>query len=274
MPELPEVETTVLELRGRLVGRTMVRVEVVWPGCVARPSVPELSGRLAGQVCLAAERRAKYIILTLQSQDRLVIHMRMSGQVLIDPLERDSDKHTRLLVTLDDHSQLRFVDQRKFGRVALVSAEEFAAGQPFPALGPEPLDEAFTPAVLAQRLAGRHGPLKPLLLDQSFVAGLGNIYADESLALSCLSPLRRADSLAEADIARLHAAIQQVLRVAVQSKGTSFQSYRTTWGLQGLNQTNLRVFRRAGEPCQTCGTAIERIRLGGRATHFCPSCQR
>ena len=144
---------------------------------------------------------------------------------------------------------------------------------PFPPLGPEPLDEAFTLPVFASLLSRRKGVLKPLLLDQSFVAGLGNIYADEALFHARLHPQRLAQSLSTGEVARLHEAIVLILQHAVASRGTTFSTYRTTWGLQGLNQFNLQTFRRTDEPCYICGTPIRRITLGGRGTHFCPNCQ-
>ncbi len=273
MPELPEVETTVAELRERLVGRIIERVTVSWERSVGHPSLDEFIPRLSGLAVRAATRRAKYIILELDGGQRLVVHLRMTGHLLLDDATTEQPRFVRAVFTLDDGRELRFADQRKFGRLYLVTPDEFAAGLPFPPLGPEPLDDAFTHAAFVAVLGARRGVLKPLLLDQSFVAGLGNIYADEALHHAGLHPQRLAQSLSAAEVANLHRAIRLVLARGVASKGTTFSTYRTTWGLEGLNQHNLQVFRRSDEPCYTCGTPVRRVKLAGRSTHYCPTCQ-
>ena len=273
MPELPEVETTAAELRERLVGRVVEHVEIEWPRSIGHPDSQEFSARMRGRPITGVGRRAKYIQIHLDQAEQLIVHLRMTGHLLLDDAGTPRPRFERVTFALDGGRELRFADQRKFGRLVLVTAEEVAKGFPFPPLGPEPLDDAFTPEAFAALVQRRRGVLKPLLLDQSFVAGLGNIYADEALFHAGLHPQRRAESLQPAEVRRLHQAIQGVLGRAVASKGTSFSTYRTTWGVAGLNQHNLQVFRRTDEPCYQCGTAIRRIVLGGRGTHFCPSCQ-
>ncbi|GAC1437750.1 MAG: bifunctional DNA-formamidopyrimidine glycosylase/DNA-(apurinic or apyrimidinic site) lyase [Chloroflexota bacterium] len=273
MPELPEVETTAAELRERLVGRIVKDVSIVWDRSIGYPEAGEFAARLPGRAITAVGRRAKYVVIALESAERLVVHMRMTGQLLVDEPGVPPPRFERAALVLDNGCTVRFADQRKFGRLYLVTAEEFAAGLPFPLLGPEPLEDSFTLQSFTTIMRRRRGVLKPLLLDQSVVAGLGNIYVDEALHHARLHPQRRAESLTPDEIARLHGAIRLVLARGVASKGTTFSTYRTTWGLEGLNQHNLQVFRRTGEPCYPCGTPISRIVLGGRGTHFCSSCQ-
>jgi formamidopyrimidine-DNA glycosylase len=270
---MPEVETTAAELRERLVGRVIERVEVTWDRSIGYPAAAEFVARMRGRAVRGVSRRAKYIVVELDGDERLVVHMRMTGQLLLEAATEPPQRFARVIFFLDDGRELRFADQRKFGRLYLVTADEFAAGEPFPPLGPEPLDDTFTPQVFEQLVAARKGVVKPLLLDQSFVAGLGNIYADEALYHAGLHPQRAVGSLSPEEVARLYEAIRLVLARAVAGRGTSFSTYRTTWGLEGLNQHNLGVFRRTDEPCYTCGTPIRRITLGGRGTHFCPHCQ-
>lgn len=269
MPELPEVETTVRALRQPLVGRTFTEVRCYWPRQIVTPSLTELQQRLHGQQVNAITRRAKYLLFHLSAGDTLIIHLKMTGHLSVVAQDSPADKHTHLIIGLADGDELRFRDMRKFGRVYLVSdPDEVLAG-----LGPEPLDEAFTVDVLHERLNGRSRTLKPLLLDQSFVAGIGNIYADEALFVARLHPERKADSLTDQEIAALHAAIQQVLRLGIRREGASIQNYVKPDGQRGDMQNAVAVFRRTGFPCPVCGTSIERMVLGGRSTHFCPVCQ-
>lgn len=262
MPELPEVETYVRQLR-RLVGRTFLGAVVTWPRS-APTGAEALGPRLRGQTVQQVDRRGKYIVFTL-SEDSLLVHLKMTGELQVHSADSPLDLHDRVIFDLDQGEQLRFHDPRKFGRVYLVTDPSEVTG----ALGPEPLSEAFTPEVFVTRLAARRGRLKPLLLDQTFVAGVGNIYADEALHAAGLHPLRTVDTLTEAERLRLYEAIRQALTQGVANRGTNLD-----WAYnQGSNQHALKVFHRHGEPCERCGTLIERIVLGQRGTHFCPQCQ-
>ena len=262
MPELPEVETYARGLR-RLIGRRFLGARALWPR--SAPTGPDLLGpRIAGQTVLDVARRGKYIVLTL-SDDTLLVHLKMTGELVVAPVAAPPDPHARVVFDLDDGEELRFHDPRKFGRVYLVTDPAQITG----ALGPEPLAEDFTPQALAARLAGRRGRLKSLLLDQTFVAGVGNIYADEALHRAGLHPLRPADTLTPDEQVRLYIAIRAVLAQGIANRGTNLDWAYT----QGTNQDALRVFHRHGQPCPTCGTLIERITLGQRGTHFCPMCQ-
>jgi len=279
MPELPEVETIVRGLREPLVGRQFTGVLVGWENLVARPGAEEFERGLVGQRILGLKRRGKYLIFDLSGGGSLIIHLRMTGRLMIKDPDDELDKHDHLIFELDDGrelpcscatEQLRFNNVRKLGRVYLVDDEDEIVGR----LGPEPLDDDFTPADFAARLSRRRGKIKPLLLNQRFMAGIGNIYADESLFAAHIHPERRADTLTAGEIEHLYHAIRQVLAQGIQNRGTTFSDYRDAEGKEGRNQEYLRVFRRTSQPCPRCGTPIERTVVGGRGTYFCPRCQK
>ena len=270
MPELPEVETFVRALRRPLVGRTITGARNDWPRHVAVPPVDELRARVAGRRIEAIDRRGKYLVFSLSDDETLIIHLKMSGHLSVVPAGTPPDPYAHTVFELDDGHELRFRDPRKFGRVYLVHdpADVLAP------LGPEPLPDEFTAAELAARLAGRKRVLKPLLLDQTFIAGIGNIYADEALHDARLLPTRRSDTLTADEIVALHAAIQKVLALGIAREGASISSYVKPDGEKGDMQNAVMVFRRTGQSCYRCGGPIERMVLGGRSTHFCPNCQR
>lgn len=265
MPELPEVETVVRGLRGPLVGRTFTGVTVRWPNSVKTP-IPELRQRLPGQRIEAITRRGKYLQFHLSGGDFLFLHLKMSGDLLVLPATEPDDPHVRTIFALDNGHQLRFKDTRKFGRVYLVSDPAQVVGK----LGPEPLLDDFTAADFRALFDRRSGRLKPLLLNQEFIAGIGNIYADESCHAAGLDPRRQVDTLSDNDLTRLYHAIRAALNAGIMHKGASLDAvYRG-----GEFQHHFRVYGRTGEPCLTCGAEIQRIVLGGRGTHFCSTCQR
>lgn len=269
MPELPEVETIARGLRKPLVGREFTGIRVGWKNLIARPAVKEFKRRIVGQKILAVKRRGKYLVFALSGGGSLIIHLRMTGQLLIKNSGDELDRHDHLIFELDDGRELRFNEMRKLGRVYLVDDEDEILGS----LGPEPLDDDFAPADFAALLFGRRGMIKPLLLNQRFMAGIGNIYADEALFTARIHPERRADTLTSEEIERLYSAIRQVLRQGIENSGTTLSTYRDAEGREGRNQEYLEVSRRAGQPCPRCGTPIERTVVGGRGTHFCPKCQ-
>lgn len=273
MPELPEVETIARLLRPRLVGRALTQVEVLWERSVARPEVTAFRAALTGATICEVDRRGKFLRLALSTGQTLLSHLRMTGRFLIREAADGpgDDPYTRLRFRLDDGTWVIYADPRKFGRFYLVDdPQEVLKG-----LGPEPLDPAFTPEVLAAQLAGRRSALKSLLLDQRVVAGLGNIYASEALWRAQLHPQRRAAGLTPAEIARLHAAIVAALRAAIQDGGTSLgdRQYVYPTGELGQHQLALAVYERAAQACPRCGAPIERTVLGQRSTYFCPRCQ-
>lgn len=271
MPELPEVETVVRGLRGPLIGHTALEAWSDWPKTVRGLPTDAFTGRVRGQTFRAITRRAKYIICHLD-HDLLVVHLKMTGRLYVagneDVVEADRWVHFR--AQLDNGQQLRFSDARKFGFVALVSRFD----ELDPGLGPEPLEDEFTPADFAVRLARRSAPIKAVLLDQTVVAGVGNIYADEALFRARIHPLRPAKSLRPDEITALHEAIRVVLAAAIEREGASISWYRKPDGSRGEAQRGFAVYGREGEPCPNCGAPIEKIRVAQRGTHFCPECQR
>jgi formamidopyrimidine-DNA glycosylase len=293
MPELPEVETYVRELEPLLVGRRVVGAEVRWARTIAAPDAEQFAARIVGQRFATFGRRAKYMLLGLVHDDEgadggtdggadagmspgdtLIVHLRMTGQLHLHPPEHVPDAHTHVIFALDDGQRLYFQDTRKFGRMWLTDEPQAVLRK----LGPEPLGDEFREEALAVKLAGRKAAIKALLLDQALAAGVGNIYADEALFRAGLHPLRPGGSLTPEEIARLRAAVAEVLTEGIAAAGSSLggsnlQNYSRPGGQTGGYQEEHRVFRRTGAPCLTCGAPIERIVVGQRSTHFCPGCQ-
>jgi formamidopyrimidine-DNA glycosylase len=271
MPELPEVETVARGLRMSLVGATIVGAEVRWTRSVIPSDPPAFARRLVGQTVTDVGRRGKWVVIGLVGGSALLVHLRMTGRLLLESEAGLDDRHLRVLLFLDDGRRLRFFDQRKFGRLVLTSEPQEVLGE----LGPEPLAEEFTPEQFLELLGRRRGRIKPLLLNQRFLAGLGNIYADEALWRAGIHPLRPADTLTPGDVRRLHRAIRSVLRAAIASGGTTLpdRTYQQVDGRSGEFAGRLAVYGRADQPCPRCGVAIERITVGQRGTHLCPHCQ-
>jgi formamidopyrimidine-DNA glycosylase len=269
MPELPEVETVVRDLRPLIAGATIVDATTHWARTL-RGITPEMfADGVAGRRIESVSRRGKQIVVQLSGGSFLTIHLKMTGQLFVVRRDGPEDPYVRLVLELDDGREVRFRDIRKFGKIGLY----VAADDPFAAIGPEPLADAFTLGVFRKRLRARKGRLKPLLLDQTFVAGIGNIYADEALWAARLHPLRTARTLRPADERRLWLEMRRILAEAVIRRGSSIDDYTAPDG-DGEMQDHLRVYQRAGEPCPRCGRPIRRVVVGGRATHFCSWCQR
>lgn len=264
MPELPEVETIVRELRPKLVGREVTNVIVRWKNSVRTP-VDALKRSLPGQRIAAVERRGKYLKFVMSGGDLLFLHLKMSGDLLVEPREVETP-HVRTVFGLDDGTELRFKDPRKFGRVYLVKDDSTVTGK----LGPEPLDDNFKLDDFVALFRGRKGRLKPLLLDQEFIAGLGNIYVDESCFRAGVHPLRPASSLKSHELKALYSSIRQILAAAIKHHGSTFD-----WVYRGGGyQSRLKVYGREGEPCLKCRSLIKRTAVLARSTHYCPKCQR
>jgi formamidopyrimidine-DNA glycosylase len=275
MPELPEVEIVRRDLEQQVLGRRILAVtRLDWPAMVEQPTAAELLALLPEQAIVAVERRAKWLLLRLSSGFALAIHLRMTGNLFVRPADEAADQYTHLVLTLEGGEQLFFRDVRKFGRVRLLDAAGEAALDA--RHGPEPLDASFDAAALAERLRGRRTRIKAALLDQQLVAGLGNIYADEALWLARIHPLRPADSLSQAELATLHAAIQAALEAAIGRGGSTLRDYRNGFGEAGQNQLFFNAYRtdkRDTRPCPRCGGPISKIVVAQRGTHFCPTCQ-
>jgi len=270
MPELPEVETVVRALRQPLIGQTITAVRNNWPRHIGTPALNELRARIQGCTVEAIHRRAKYLVFSLSQGETLIVHLKMSGHLAVVDKNIPADKHVHTIFELDNGQELRFRDTRKFGRVYLVNDPDQILGK----LGPEPLEANFTPEVLQERLNGRTRAIKPLLLDQQLIAGVGNIYADEALFYARLRPTRPANTLSQHEFKALHGAIQKVLQLGIEREGASINLYVKPDGSKGDMQNAVAVFRRTGDPCYECGRPIERIVLGGRSTHFCSHCQK
>jgi len=281
VPELPEVETVARDLRPRLVGATVVGARTSWARTLRTHDPATFATAVAGRTVKAVGRRAKLVVVELTGDAALTIHLKMTGQLFVVAAAAPLDPYVRLVLELDDGRELRFRDIRKFGRVGLYPRDpasgelvvELGGAAVFAGLGPEPLDPAFTLRAFRARLRGRRGRLKPLLLDQGFVAGIGNIYADEALWAARLHPLRSSAGLRPADERRLYEAIQTILAEAIERRGSSIDDYTAPDG-DGEMQERLNVYQRTGEPCPRCGRPIRRIVIGARATHFCSWCQR
>jgi formamidopyrimidine-DNA glycosylase len=271
MPELPEVETIARKLRPHLLGQIIKEADLRWARTLALPSPRKFKEQIRGQEIKEVTRRAKFFILHL-SDYSLLIHLRMSGDLFLKEGKIRPEKHDRLILTLaaplPEESGVRalvFNDTRKFGRVWLTKNLDEVLGK----LGPEPFSRKFTPQWLHAALHNKHRQLKPLLLDQTFLAGLGNIYTDEALNLAKLNPLAVSDSVTVQQAQALHGAIRKVLKEGIRRNGASID-----WVYRGGEfQNYFRVYDRAGKPCPVCGTKIQRIVVGQRSTHFCPKCQ-
>jgi formamidopyrimidine-DNA glycosylase len=265
MPELPEVETIIRKLnQAGLPGRTVHSVSLMWHRTLAQPDFDTLQKRLVGQTAQRAMRRGKFVILPFE-HDTLLIHLRMSGDLRLEGSDQVYQNHDRFALIFTGSSRLVLNDARKFGRVWLAVDPQEVTGS----LGPEPLDGSLTGETFHHKLASRRRQLKPLLLDQSFIAGLGNIYTDETLHLARLHPLRLANTLSRHESGRLLDAIRQVLGEGIRRNGASID-----WVYRGGDfQNNFSVYQRTGEPCPDCGTTVARITVGQRGTHFCPTCQ-
>lgn len=270
MPELPEVETIANGLRQggfgcpSILNRRIEGVRLFWERTLATPSPEEFHRRVIGQTITAVGRRGKYLLLTLMP-DSLIFHLRMSGDLILEPVDAPIPFHHRLLLDLQGGIRLAFNDTRKFGRAWLV----LDPGQVLNGLGPEPFDPVLTPVVFHDNLLRSHRQLKPLLLNQAFLAGLGNIYTDEALFLARLHPLTSSRDLSPLQAEVLLASIRQVLQEGIQHHGASID-----WVYRGGDfQNHFRVYQRTGQPCQICSTPVQRTVVGQRATHYCPNCQ-
>ncbi|SHI94678.1 DNA-formamidopyrimidine glycosylase [Desulfofundulus thermosubterraneus] len=274
MPELPEVETIKRTLQEKLPGRTICGVNIYLPKIIQTPSPEEFCRQVVDKRILDVGRRGKYLLISLSRGLMLVVHLRMTGQLVYTATDEPRSKHTHLVFHLNNGHQLRFTDMRQFGRFWLVPEKDLQAVSGLKDLGVEPLSGEFTIEFLDKELKARRTRLKTLLLDQTFISGLGNIYADEALYGAGLHPSRPANTLTTGEAQALFRAIRVVLEEGIASRGTSVRNYVDGTGQAGTFQEKLRVYGKSGRPCMRCGKTIERLRLGGRSTYFCPGCQK
>jgi len=273
VPEMPEVETILMDLKPLLAGRRIVSADCADPSAIKMPGAHgEFCRRVAGTTIVDLHRIAKYLILRLDTGDEIVLHLRMTGRLVYDPDGEQPATRERVALKLDGGGTLRFVDLRRLGTLHLVrDARRLPAIE---ALGPDPLAPRFTARRLRRLLRGRRSRIKPLLMDQRFLAGLGNIYANEALHCAGIRPTRRAHTITMDEARRLHRAVRRVLRKGVMHGGASTRTYRRPDGSVGRFQEAFEVYDRAGAPCPTCGEPIKRIMVAGRGTFYCSRCQR
>ena len=267
MPELPEVETIKNELAPYVVGQGFTKIDICDAKVVCGGSAEEVRRSLIRQKVQSLERRGKYLIFHLSSGRSLIIHLRMTGVLLLDP--KEIDRYARAVFHLSNAHRLVFSDRRRLGLMWLADDADAVVCK----LGPEPLDKSFTAKAFQERLSRHRIPIKAALLDQTIVAGIGNMYADEALFAAGIHPLRKADSLSPHEVLTLHRCIRKVLRAAIGNKGASVDTYIRPDGELGTAHSDFKVAHRGGEPCPVCGSTIERAVVQNRGTYFCPRCQ-
>jgi len=274
MPELPEVETIKRTLKLKLKGLSFQTVEVYLPKIIRNLTPQEFEAKLSGKTVNKIERRGKYLLFFLTGNFILILHLRMTGKLIYSLPEDPLEPHTHIIFHLDNGFLLRYTDTRQFGRVYLVEKEKLSLVAGLNSLGVEPFDPGFTKAFLMRELKHRHTKIKSLLVDQSFIAGIGNIYADEVLFRALIHPQRQSQTLTARETTRLYHAIREVLQESIENRGASIKDYVDGEGSAGNYQNFLKVYGREGKPCARCNRPIARIRLGGRSTYFCSACQK
>jgi len=275
MPELPEVETIVQGLKAPLCNRKINNVFVRDERIVGYPDdLKYFKSKLEGYDISSLGRRGKYIIIEISSNKLLIIHLRMTGQLLIKDRGEEIAKHTHIILQLDNKTDLRFNNVRKFGRMYLIDPENPEQAGGFANLGPEPLTAEFTAKKLKEIIEGRSTSIKNILLNQQLIAGIGNIYCDEALFRSGVRPDRPADKLSDQEIEKLHHEINNVIAAGIKFNGTTFSDYVNAMGEEGSFQKELMVYNRSGENCQYCDCQIEKNKVAGRSSHYCPNCQQ
>ena len=273
MPEMPEVETICRSLRKHVEGNTIREVDIRLPRLIKWPSPEDFRAIIVGRKIEKLERRAKYMLFHLTDSWVLVVHLRMTGRLFFRESDGLSDAPAKITFFFSGGDSLEYSDTRTLGTLYLLRESELDRIYGLSSLGPEPLSQEFTLEYMVSGLAKRKGKIKTVLLDQSFIGGLGNIYVDESLARACLYPERKANDLNEAEVQKLYDAINAVIEKGIVSGGTTFRDYRDGEGNRGSFQEELCVYGRSGLPCPVCGTDIVRMEVAGRGTHYCPQCQ-
>ncbi len=274
MPELPEVETVVQDLRPELRGRQVRAAQLRLVKLLKHPAAKQFHQRIAGLRIGDVTRHGKLMAIGFESGARLFVHLGMSGRLTLNDPADPTPNHTHMRISLDDGRELRYTDPRQFGRLLFGTDAELRRAGRFPRLGPDPLTGEFTLERFTELLGRRRRPIKAVLLDQTLIAGLGNIYADESCFLAGVRPSRRPLRLRVAERRALYGAIRTVLQKSIHNRGSSVDTYRDAFGALGNHQHYLLVYGRAGAPCVQCGTALKKMRLAGRGTVYCPRCQR
>lgn len=273
MPEKPEVITVTKNIEKKLLNRKIIDVDVRCDKMIDYPSVEEFKEKIKGQTFNSFTTRGKWIVCTLDT-DYLLFHLRMEGKFFFRKEENPYTKHEHVIFKLDGGEQLRFADVRKFGKVMLIPKDMLYKMKPYTILGLEPWDKELTPIYLKEKLKNKKLPIKSLLLDQSIITGIGNIYADEILFLSHINPLKKQEELSLNDYDNIINNTRSILDKAIEEGGTTIRSYTSSEGVKGSFQNNLYVHQREKEKCRICNTPIIKIKVGGRGTYYCPNCQK
>lgn len=273
MPEMPEVETIRRQLAEKIIGCMITDVTISLPRLFKWPTANEVKAYLIHQTITAIKRRGKYLLLTLSNERVLVIHLRMTGRLLYQVKNQKHDPYTRIVFHLDNDKELLYADTRTLGTLYVMSEAELTNITGLTSMGPEPLTPEFTLDYFQTLLAKRHGKIKALLLNQQAIGGLGNIYADECLAVAGIDPERPASDLVPIEVGKLHAAVNRVIKEGIEDGGTTFRDYKNSEGASGTHQHRLWVYGRTGQPCRRCGELILKKIVAGRGSHYCPNCQ-
>jgi len=275
MPELPEVQTIVTGLNEILKGKTITNTYIYDDMVIGYPDKKQFIEKSKDKKIMSISRRGKYIIVNFDNnQYRLVIHLRMSGKLLYKERQEGREKHTHVVFEFNDNTDLRFNNVRKFGRLYFIEDDKFENAGNIDNLGLEPLSDKFSLRLLKEMLDKRKGMIKPLLMNQEFIAGIGNIYADEALFLAKIRPDRKANNLNEKEINALYKQLRKILRKGIKMGGTSISDYVNALGETGKFQKELNVYQREGQKCKICGEEIQKKKISGRSTRFCPNCQK
>ena len=274
MPELPEVEQVRLSLLPHIKGKTIVSAEVCLPRMIRHPSVPEFIAGSEGRLITDVRRKGKYLTLLLDDGHYILVHLRMTGALLVTPCETQKPPFAKIRFTLTDGLILWFTDVRTFGTLCLCGGSDSWQDKGYAGLGPEPLSLEFTEAYLIAKLKKSRQMVKCFILDQHKIAGMGNIYADEALAVAGIRPTRYTDKLTAKQIHALYLAVNQVIAQGLRNRGTTFRNYLDADGKVGNNKDFLLVYGRKGLPCLKCGTILKQIKVGGRGSVYCPHCQK
>lgn len=273
MPELPEVESIKNTLAKTILGEEILAVDISWPPAIICPDGVDFAGFISGQIIESLGRRGKYLLIHLGNGWSMIVHFRMTGRLIFYPERHPADKHTHVIFFLKN-GELHYSDIRKFGRIQLIPAHKIAEVSALKKMGPEPLAASFSFDGLGERLARKKGPVKAALLDQTVMAGLGNIYADEALFRAGIYPGRKTDSLKVSDVILLYDAVCEILTAGIEARGTSFRDYRDADGNRGNFQERLMVYGRGRQKCKICGSELLREKIAGRTTVSCPVCQK
>ncbi|SHK95845.1 DNA-(apurinic or apyrimidinic site) lyase [Selenomonas ruminantium] len=273
MPEMPEVEIIRRYLDTQVAGKKIMDLDIRLPRMIKWPDTEGFRALVTGRTIRMIARRGKYLLMELDNNNEVVFHLRMTGRLVYEPTGKTADEHARVIFQLQNGAALVYGDTRTLGTIHGLKPQERAMLKGLAEMGPEPLSPEFTPAYLVQAASQRKTAIKSFLLNQKYIGGIGNIYADEALFLAGIHPLRQSKSLSAEECRRLWESVNQVIAAGIEDGGTTFRDYQNGEGGKGSHQEHLYVYGRKGEPCRNCHTPIERITVGGRGTHFCPHCQ-